>query len=57
MRLCRGFSLVELMVVVAILGIVASISIPLFNEYRLRSNDAMALADARNLISVFEGAR
>ena len=36
------------MVVVAIIGILAAIAIPQFNEYRTRSFDSRALADLRN---------
>lgn len=44
----KGFTLIELMVVIAIIGILATISASYFLEYRRKSFDARALNDLRN---------
>ncbi|WP_368852279.1 prepilin-type N-terminal cleavage/methylation domain-containing protein [Stutzerimonas stutzeri] len=51
-RALQGFTMIEVLIVTAIVGIITALSLPLLQNYRSKSSDVVAHTDARNAIGL-----
>jgi len=53
-RQSKAFTIIELLIAVAILGVSAAIAIPIYNEYKVKRDNAIAITDIVNIQVVVE---
>ena len=50
----KGFSMIELLTVTAVIGILTAVAIPQFTSYKGKSCNSAAISDLRNMKTVLE---
>ena len=50
----KGFTLIEILIVVAIIGILATITIPMYQDYVTRAKNSAAMSDLKNVKTAME---
>jgi len=53
-KLSKAFTLIELLIVVSILGVAAAIAIPIYNQYKVKLDNAIAVTDIVRIQVVVE---
>ena len=48
-RQSKAFTLIEVMIAITILGVLAAITIPIYNAYKIKLNNAIAVTDIVNI--------
>jgi type IV pilus assembly protein PilA len=50
----KGFTLIELIIVMAIIAVLVAIALPQYSAYRTRSFNAAAVSDLKNFVTMME---